>query len=362
MARLWVGTKKGLFLLASDRKQESGWRVESLQFLGSPVTALVADSGGNRLLAALALGHFGPKLHRSEDGGASWTEVAPPSYPPAEGDGEEAPAVSVLWSMAWSADGKTVWAGTLPGGLFRSEDLGGSWSLNRPLWDMEARKKWFGGGYDLPGIHSICLDPKDRKRISLAVSCGGVWESRDEGANWRARSKGMWAAYMPPEQKEDEATQDPHRMVQCRAKPDSFWVQHHNGIFRSTDDLASWQEIDAAPHSGFGFAVAVHPERPDTAWFVPAVKDELRVPKDGKFVVLRTDDGGQSFTVQDHGLPQPPAYDLVYRHGLAVDDEGQALAMGSTTGSLWTSGNGGQSWHSFSSHLPPITCLGFLPN
>ena len=52
----------------------------------------------------------------------------------------------------------------------------------------------------------------------------------------------------------------------------------------STDDAASWTEIHEVPPSVFGFAVAVHPADPDTAWFVPAVKDEHRIPVDGRVV------------------------------------------------------------------------------
>ena len=35
-------------------------------------------------------------------------------------------------------------------------------------------------------------------------------------------------------------------------------------------------------------AVAVHPADPDTAWFVPGISDEHRIPPRGKVVVSRT--------------------------------------------------------------------------
>jgi hypothetical protein len=67
------------------------------------------------------LGHFGVKLHASEDAGASWREVATPTYP-AQPEGAAGPAWTLrqLWSLE-SAHG-IVWAGTLPGGLFLSAD------------------------------------------------------------------------------------------------------------------------------------------------------------------------------------------------------------------------------------------------
>ena len=36
-------------------------------------------------------------------------------------------------------------------------------------------------------------------------------------------------------------------------------------------------------------------------------------------------------------LPQEHAYDIVFRHALDVDDRGERLAFGSTTGSVWIS-------------------------
>ena len=120
------------------------------------------------------------------------------------------------------------------------------------------------------------------------------------------------------------------------------------------DGGASWSEISNAALSSFGFAVAVHPHEPDTAWFVPAQKDERRVPVDARLAVTRTRDGGRSFDVLREGLPQGDCYDLVYRHGMDVDRQGERIAIGSTTGGLWISENQGDSWQCVSVHLPPI--------
>ena len=111
--------------------------------------------------------------------------------------------------------------------------------------------------------------------------------------------------------------------------------------------------------SQFGFAVAVDPNDADTAWFVPAEADQRRVPKDGALVVNRTRDGGRSFETLRSGLPQSGCYDLVYRHGLAVADDGRTLLMGSTTGGLWASADGGEHWRTVSLNLPPIYAVRF---
>ena len=108
---------------------------------------------------------------------------------------------------------------------------------------------------------------------------------------------------MPPDKQFEENVQDPHLLAQCLANPDVLWVQHHNGIFRSTDSATSWSEITGVKPSAFGFPVAVHPKDPDTAWFVPGISDEKRYPVDGRVVVNRTRDGGRSFETLTRGLP-----------------------------------------------------------
>src|SRR5262245_63033669 len=96
--------------------------------------------------------------------------------------------------------------------------------------------------------------------------------------------------------------------------------------------------------SAFGFPVVVHPREPDTAWFVPEIKDEKRIPREGKLVVTRTRDGGKTFDVLTKGLPQSHAYDIVYRHALALDAGGARLAFGATAGGGWVSADQGGSW------------------
>jgi hypothetical protein len=364
--RLFVATRKGLFTV---ERADRGWTIAQAAFVGDNVPMVLPDPRDGSVYAALDLGHFGGKLHRSRDG-VSWEECAVPTYPPKPDDEVDVDPVRQtprswrlerIWSLepGGAEEPCVLWCGTVPGGLFRSEDGGSSWQLVRSLWDLPARKRWFGGGVDQPGIHSVCVDPRDRRRVTVGVSCGGVWVSRDAGSSWECQAHGMWAAYMPPELKDDPVIQDPHRIVHCPAQPDHLWCQHHNGVFRSTDGSRSWQEVKDVPPSNFGFAVAVHPRDPNTAWLVPAIKDERRVPQAGQVVVARTRDGGKSFDTLRRGLPQEHAYDLTFRHALDVDETGDRLAFGSTTGSLWVTEDQGDRWHCVSQHLPPIYCVRF---
>jgi hypothetical protein len=368
---LIASTRKGLFVLersASTTGSGSGWSVARVSFLGDNVTLALPDARDGTWYAALDHGHFGAKLQRSDDHGQTWQEVAVPTYPERPADEEPgADGRPVPWTLQriWALEGAgadrpgELWAGTIPGGLFRSRDRGASWSLVEPLWRHPDRRRWFGGGADWPGIHSVMVDPRDSRRVLVGVSCGGVWETTDDGETWSVRADGMRADFMPPEQAGDPVIQDPHRVVACPADFDRMWAQHHCGIWRSTDGARTWVEVKEAGPSTFGFAVAVHPRDPDTAWFVPGKSDQLRVPVDGHVVVTRTRDGGRSFDVLRQGLPQEHAYDLVFRHALDIDDSGERLAFGSTTGGVWITEDGGDRWASVNGRLPPVHAVRF---
>ncbi len=361
---LHLGTRKGLFTF---KKSGSNWRIDRVDFLGEPVTMLLEDPRDGALYACLTLGHFGTKLRRSDDGGQTWTElgvpvydkdavIAVPSMDPEQPPSTKPASLSEIWALESAGEDQPgcLWAGTIPGGLFRSSDRGATWTLDNALWNASERMEWFGGGKDDPGIHSVCVDPRDSQHVTLGVSCGGVWETRDGGTNWSIIGNGLRAEFMPPDMRDKLSIQDAHRVAYCESNPDVMWVQHHNGIFHSTDAANTFTEIDQAGPSTFGFAACAHPNDDQTAWFVPGVKDECRVPVDAKLVVTRTRDGGKTFETLRNGLPQQDCYDIVFRHALDVDSDGNQLAMGSSTGGLWISENGGDDWQGISNTLPQI--------
>ena len=363
-----VATRKGLFTVERQGGKSPRWKITRGEFLGDNLSLVLADPRTGDRLAALDHGHFGVKMHRAGKDD-KWAEIPAPTYPEKPEGYEELdmwgrplPWSTVrVWALETGGPSEkgVIWCGTLPGGLFRSADNGNSWQMMRSLWDHPKRKKWMGGGADLPGLHSIIVDRKNPARVFIAVSTGGIWLTEDGGETWSQRGEGMRADHVPPELTHDPIAQDVHCLVQCPASPDRMWVQHHNGIFVSSDEGRNFREITNVDPSTFGFAVVVHPEDPDTAWFVPEIKDEKRIPKDGKLVVTRTRDGGKSFEVLSRGLPQEYAFDLVYRHALSLDRTGNRLAFGSTTGGLWVSEDQGDSWEMVSHTLPPVYCVRF---
>lgn len=384
--RILVGTRKGTFIV---ERRDGSWRPRLSGHAGVGVNFAARDPHTGTLWAALGHGHWGAKLSRSTDDGATWADAPQIAYPsdarhlvppmPTE-DGSEAPGGTVLkeatllklWVIAFGPPGR-VYVGTIPGGLFVSDDGGESFALNRPLWDHESRggdltdgrgagkTEWFGtpaseGGEFAPGIHSVAVDPRDPDRVLVAVSTAGVIETRDGGRTWRPRNVGMTNDYLPDG--EAEWGHDPHFIALCPADPDHVWQQNHCGVFYSSDGAATWKKV-SAPEQGvhFGFPVAVDRSDGRTAWVVPGHSDMQRMAIDGRLFVARTRDGGESWEALTAGLPSEHAYDVVYRH--ALDADAGRVAFGSTTGNLYVSEDDGDRWLTVANNLPPIYSVRF---
>jgi len=362
---LFLGTRKGLFTL---RREAHGWRTAAVAHAGIPIAYACRDPRTGTLWAAQDNGHWGQKLHRSRDGGATWELVPSPKYPEDavmldrmsdwENPKEVPATLRYLWVIqpGHPSQPDRLYLGTEPGGLFRSDDGGDTWELDRALWDHPSRRQWFGGGRDYAGIHSVIVDPRDPTHVYVGISCAGVFETTDDGAAWEPRSKGMLADFLPDPT--TEIGQDPHFVVACPAAPDVLWTQHHCGVFRSTDGARSWQAVSTRGETAhFGFAVAVDPADPETAWVVPATSDEQRIAVHDALCVCRTTDGGRTWEALRAGLPQSGCYDIVFRHGL--DLSGDRLAFGSTTGNVFVSEDRGDSWTCLGNHFPPVYSVRF---
>ena len=73
--RMLVASRKGLITL----KKNGVWKLAATDFPGVAVTAALRDPRDGAIYAVLKHGHFGTKLHRSDDGGKSFKELAAPA-------------------------------------------------------------------------------------------------------------------------------------------------------------------------------------------------------------------------------------------------------------------------------------------
>lgn len=352
---LAVGTTKGLWLLRSrDRK---AWTSDGPHFRMHAVAACAIDTRHERtrLLVGASSSHWGPAVSWSDDLGASWTEAA-------DGSGIRFPAdadasVEAVWQLRPDTSERpgVVWAGSQPSALWRSDDGGETFSLVEGLWNHPHRPTWepgFGG----QAIHTVLPHPTDDARVMVAMSTGGVYVTDDAGTSWNPSNTGIGAEFLPGDA--PEYGQCVHKVARDPADPDRLFAQNHGGVYRSTDGGKTWESIAAGLPADFGFPVAAHPYRPDTAWLVPLAADSQRMPPDDQLQVWRTTDGGVSWTGSTAGLPAG-YYGSVLRDAMAADDvEGSAgVYLGTRDGSVYVSADEGETWSQIAQHLPDVLCV-----
>ena len=349
-----VGTRKGLFVFHSrDRKR---WQKRGPYFEGVEIRHAILDPmEGKTLYAGVTSEHWGMMVSRSTNLGDRWDL------------GKEGPrftkesglTVTRIWQLQQGVDG-SLYAGTEPAGLFRSEDRGVTWSSVDSLNYWKGRDKWPAGGGGLC-LHTILPYPKDAKRMLVGISAAGIFATNDDGESWRMYDAGIREYGKQKFFDREDAMTCVHKMARDPADPAIVYQQNHAGVFRRNRGDARWSLMEkglpVAKSTGgpFGFPMVAHPHDRGTAYAVPLVGDYNRVTPKGSMAVFRTTNGGKRWDRHSKGLPQKDAWFTVLRDGLRTDDGDPAgVYVGTTTGQLYASRNDGESWQLIADHLNGI--------
>jgi photosystem II stability/assembly factor-like uncharacterized protein len=350
---LAVGTRKGLFI---GRRRGGAWEFDDRpRFPARAVYAVAIDTRGAvpRLLAGGDSAHWGPSVFHSDDLGRTWAEPPRPAVRFPEDTGASLERVWQLHPAAAEPD--VVYAGTEPAALYRSEDRGESFELVRALWEHPTRSQWVpGGGGEC--LHTVVTDPRDPRAVTVAVSAAGAFRTTDGGKSRAPSNSGVSAVFLPGP--DPEFGQCVHKIARDAADPDRLSLQNHWGVYRSDDGGAHWTDIGAGLPSTFGFAVAAHPRRGDTAYVFPVEADTDRVPAGHRCRVFRTTDAGKSWEPLVAGLPRADHYGTVLRDALCTDDADPAgVYFGNRNGEVYASADDGDTWQQLAAHLPDVLCV-----
>ena len=353
---LLVGTTKGAFL-ARKRPGDGPWTVDGPHFAGEEVYAMALDgrSGSPVLWAAPSSPFFGTTLRRSDDLGATWSDPEARSvrFP------ESAElALQRVWQIRPGRpdDPDSIYLGVEPTCVFESRDGGATFQPVDGFLNHEHRPYWTPGNGGLC-LHTILPDPSDARRMGVAFSTGGFYRTDDGGATWSPRNVGVRAEFLPD--KHPEYGQCVHKVAHHPSRPERLFLQNHWGLYRSDDWGDRWVDIANGVPSDFGFAMAVHPREPDTAYIVPLESDAFRCTPDARLRVYRTRDAGESWHPLEKGLPQKDAYETVLRDGLdcTANGGGGGVYFGTRSGKLFASEDDGESWSLVRDGLPPVVCV-----
>ncbi|GAA1784003.1 MULTISPECIES: exo-alpha-sialidase [Streptomonospora] len=357
---LVIGTRKGLFTATAEDRRT--WRMRGPHRLDSAdyanmagIYAVGIEPGTRRILVGAESSHFGPSVWSSDDLGATWHEPdrAPIAFP------EDVDATFTrVWQLAFGDEPGTVYAGVEPTALFRSTDGGESFELVRGLWDHPHRGDWWPGAGGA-AIHTVIpgrvsADGTDPRAMTVAMSTGGVYQSRDGGTAWNPANHGITAVFLPEEY--PEYGQCVHKVAV--GSDGEFYAQNHHGVFRSTDPASGWTPIADGLPTDFGFSFVTHPHIPGSGYVFPVVSQEVHLPPDDHLAVYRTDDAGRSWRPAAKGLPEDPYYGIVLRDGACTDGAADpGFYFGTRSGDVYCTTDSGGEWTQVAAHLPDVLCV-----
>ena len=363
--RVLVGTKKGAFVLTADGRRDkwevsgpffAGWEIYHVK--GSPVDP-------NRLYASQSSGWFGQVLQRSDDGGKTWAAVGNKfAYAGADPDGKAGThqwydgtphpwEFKRVWHLEPSlTDAATVYAGVEDAALFRSTDDGQSWS------ELPGLRKHGSGPHWQPGagglcLHTIVLDPKDEKRMYIAISAAGAFRTDDGGESWKPINRGLRSAHIP--NPEAEVGHCVHHIAMHPQRPGVLFMQKHWDVMRTDNAGDEWAKVSGNLPTDFGFCIDVHAHEPETIYVVPIKSDGEHFPMDGQLRAYRSRSGGDEWEALTKGLPQRDCYVNVLRDAMGVDSLDKCgVYFGTTGGQVYCSADAGDSWAPIVRDLPAV--------
>ena len=215
---------------------------------------------------------YGATVFRSEDDGATWAQSsAGLTY------GEDAEKVTHIWHLAPSSDGKTIYAGVEPAGLFRSDDRGENWAHVSGLREHPSQPEWQPGNGGLI-LHSIApRSDQSRSSVGRHLLSWGVRDAgrrEDVGNAEQGRARRLLPGDPP------EFGQCVHKMLIDPVDPERLIQQNHCGVYRTDDGGSTWTEITNNLPTDFGFPMGVHPRETDTLWVIP-----LTTPENGRHMI-----------------------------------------------------------------------------
>jgi photosystem II stability/assembly factor-like uncharacterized protein len=261
-ATLHAGTDEGVF-----RWNETTARWEHICPTLGDVWAIAHDPQDPNTLFA---GTRPAALHRSRDGGKSWSELAVPGIAQFSEVNMGPTRVTQLLFDPFVPD--TLWATVEIGGIYRSDDRGNTWRL-------------LTNGLISGDVHGIAVarTPGGVARV-LATTNRGLHVSEDQGETWRFVEV-------------DSPWQYGRGIVTRPDDPATVFLATGNGppgndgcLLRSRDGGASWQRL-ALPGevNSTVWCIAVHPSNPALMFVCTNLGQ-----------VFRSSDGGDSWQRLPH--------------------------------------------------------------
>src|SRR5262245_15366184 len=176
-------------------------------------------------------------LFRSDDGGGSWQSVGLRDR-------------MIMTVAASPVERDVVWVGTEPSEVWRSEKAGTTWEQTSRLDTLPSSSEWsFPPRPDTHHVRWIACHPNEPRRLWVAIEAGALVSTIDGGQTWRDRVPGgPW---------------DTHELAIHPNAPNTLRVSAGDGYFESSDAGATWHSPSVGLEVGYLRSVAIDPEQPE---------------------------------------------------------------------------------------------------
>ena len=263
-------------------------------------------------------------LHRTTDGGM------------------EAEALGFEDRWVWGVtrdptDPATIYVGTEPPMLYRSNDAGVTFEPLSGIESVESRPRWtfFHPPFEAGHIHAVAIHPSRPSVIVAGVEHGGVLRSVDGGMTWQ----------------ETRAGTDAHRIAFDPIDPDRVLLAAGSGLFTSSDAGLTWRAHEQL--AGY----YLH-----TVTFAPTDPTKVLVYADRSSDPLHlSTDGGRTWNTVGEGLPASRPADPLRFHPLDPTTIIYAGDGDSDQSQLFHSRDLGRSWTALGDPTEKVWRLEVVP-
>ena len=158
----------------------------------------------------------------------------------------------VVWSIEFDpSNPQTMYLGTAPAFVYRSDNGGDSWRRLAHARQPERVQM----GFDSRLIR-LAVDPSNPHEVYAGVEVGGVMRSLDGGETWGDCSQGLLDLAELPHLKskigsdtEAEGMLDTHALAVSKAQPGTVFLAVRMGLFRGAHQGMEWEDMQVGRFS-----------------------------------------------------------------------------------------------------------------
>jgi photosystem II stability/assembly factor-like uncharacterized protein len=332
--RLLVATADGLVAL-ERAAPGAAWRVGATVLAGQHVSTLTGLPHGPGVLA----GTHGDGIYYSADGTTGWER---------RNDGVTHPDIYTLAAVE-RAGRTTLYAGTQPAALFRSEDLGRSWQELPALLRVPGTESWtFPAPPRIAHTKMLAIDLRNPDTIYAAIEQGALLKTSDGGKSWRELDDYSRA--------DDRAYKDIHQVLLRPSNPAHMLMTTGVGLYTSSDAGEHWERL-TGPEFRLAYPDHLMLSPDERVLFLSGGATDpgvWRKSHDAGTTIVRSRDFGRTWDLAQRGAKITP-HSNIEAMTLVAYPGGYSLFLGNTEGEVYASEDGGETWAEIAGTLAPVS-------